>query len=137
MNAEERVLEWLKARWHGTTLKIHAKTVSREIIPDGIGCLSVEKYLRNLRKRWRDTGAGIDYPDPRANDHFYLITVYPGPAQGQCAKAESKEAPGCHQEGGSASNSRDSAESGHGCQSGTVIGGFLPGFGMTEAAEGR
>ena len=51
MNAEERVLEWLKARWHGTTLKIHAKTVSREIIPDGIGCQFNESIgRRNSQK---------------------------------------------------------------------------------------
>jgi len=49
---------------------LHTKEVERNIIPDGLGCLSVSRYLRAMRQLGL-----IEYEDPRKNNHFYIIRI--------------------------------------------------------------
>jgi len=51
---------------------IHTKEVERGIIQDGLGCLSVSRYLRAMRQYGL-----IEYEDPRKHNHFYIIKVMP------------------------------------------------------------
>jgi hypothetical protein len=51
---------------------IHTKDVERCIIPEGLGCLSVSRYLRAMRQQGL-----IEYEDPRKHNHFYIITLMP------------------------------------------------------------
>jgi len=71
MNAgEQMTLELLKQRAVNGFVKLHSKEVERDLIPKGKYCLSVSKYCRNLRAMGE-----IEFPDPRANEHFYLIRI--------------------------------------------------------------
>jgi hypothetical protein len=68
---EKSIVKFLiQHRSKNNMLMIHTKGVERDIIPNGDGCLSVSRYLRNMR----EIGM-IDYEDPRKNNHYYIIKL--------------------------------------------------------------
>ncbi len=67
---EQKVLERLKERSSNGILRIHTKEVERHLIHDGIYSLSVSRYMRSLRIK-----GVINYPDPRSNNHIYIIAI--------------------------------------------------------------
>jgi len=72
-DVQMRIAMWLiKHADYNDTVRVHTKTVEREIIPDGKGCLSVSRYLRAMRQQGL-----IDYEDPRKTGHIYIIDLKP------------------------------------------------------------
>ena len=69
---EKVVMRWLIDHSFCNRVSVHTKDVERTVIPTGQYCLSVSKYLRNLRSY-----GYIKYPDPRLkiNAHNYIITI--------------------------------------------------------------
>ena len=69
---QTKIAKYLIERANNDIIKLHTKEVEREIIPDGLGCLSVSRYIRAMRK----VGL-IYYEDPRKMGHFYIIRILP------------------------------------------------------------
>ena len=71
-DGEKTVLELLKQLAFNNEGKVilHTTEVERKLIPSGEYSLSVSRYIRNLRAKGK-----LDYPDPRANNHIYRITI--------------------------------------------------------------
>jgi len=66
-----KILMRLEQMSHGSgQVKLHCKEVARELIPDGLGSISCDRYLRWLREE-----GFITYPDPRSNNHYYNIEL--------------------------------------------------------------
>jgi hypothetical protein len=69
---QKQIAKYLLENAKDDIIKLHTKQVERGIIPDGLGCLSVSRYIRAMRQ------AGlIDYEDPRKMGHFYIIRILP------------------------------------------------------------
>jgi len=67
------IAKWLISNSNvNKTVVAHTRTIEREIIPDGIGCTSVSRYLRAMRQQ-----GFIEYKDPRKNYHIYVIHIKP------------------------------------------------------------
>jgi hypothetical protein len=67
---QKQIAKYLLENAKNDIVKLHTKQVERNIIPDGLGCLSVSRYIRAMRQ------AGlIDYEDPRKTGHFYIIRI--------------------------------------------------------------
>jgi hypothetical protein len=71
-SVQKQIAKYLLDRAKNDIIKLHTKQVEREIIPDGLGCLSVSRYIRAMRQ----IGL-IDYEDPRKTGHFYIIKIKP------------------------------------------------------------
>jgi len=69
---QKRIARYLIKKAKNDILKLHTKQVEREIIPDGLGCLSVSRYIRAMRQQKL-----IEYEDPRKTGHFYIIKIKP------------------------------------------------------------
>ena len=67
---ERTVMQWLISHSLEGRVSLHSKDVERKIIPDGQYCLSVSKYIRNLRSY-----GYIEYLDPRSHEHIYHIQI--------------------------------------------------------------
>ena len=67
---EKTVFKWLTEHSFNNQLSLHTKEVERSVIESGKYCLSTSRYLRSLRLQ-----GYIEYPDPRANEHIYKITI--------------------------------------------------------------
>jgi hypothetical protein len=69
---QKQIVKYLLENAKNDIVKLHTKQVERNIIPDGLGCLSVSRYIRAMRK----VGL-IYYEDPRKMGHFYIIRILP------------------------------------------------------------
>jgi hypothetical protein len=66
------IVNYLLARATNNVVTLHTKEVEKEIIPEGLGSLSVSRYLRAMRQQGL-----IMYGDPRRHNHFYIIVIEP------------------------------------------------------------
>jgi hypothetical protein len=69
---QKQIAKYLLDKAKNNIVKLHTKQVEREIIPDGLGCLSVSRYIRAMRQQGL-----IEYEDPRKMGHFYIIKIKP------------------------------------------------------------
>lgn len=69
---QKMIADALLDRAIGGEVIIHTKAVERNIILDGLGCLSVSRYLRAMRQYGL-----VDYDNPRRHNHFYVIKILP------------------------------------------------------------
>jgi hypothetical protein len=69
---QKRIAKYLIKKSKNDIVKLHTKEVERKIIPDGLGCLSVSRYIRAMRQMGL-----IEYEDPRKMGHFYIIRILP------------------------------------------------------------
>ena len=67
---QKQIVKYLLENAKNDIVKLHTKQVERDIIPDGLGCLSVSRYIRAMRQQ-----GFIDYEDPRKTEHFYIIKI--------------------------------------------------------------
>lgn len=62
--------ELIKRKNENNIVLIHTKEVHRDIIKNGLGSCSVDRYLRYMRKL-----GIIEYDNPKRNNHFYKIKI--------------------------------------------------------------
>ena len=67
---EKTVMKWLLEHSFDNYVAVHTKDVERKIVSDGLYCLSVSKFIRNLRSM-----GYIDYPDPRKKEHAHIYKI--------------------------------------------------------------
>lgn len=67
---KQKVVKELCRHKIGNKINVSSFYLERHLIPSGEGSLSVTRYIRQLRNE-----KALRYPDPRANNHKYLITV--------------------------------------------------------------
>jgi len=66
------IANYLLARATNGVVTIHSVEVEKKIIPEGLGSLSVSRYIRAMREQNL-----IDYDNPKRHNHFYIITLMP------------------------------------------------------------
>jgi hypothetical protein len=66
------IVNYLLARATNNVVTLHTKEVEREVITDGLGSLSVSRYIRAMKQNGL-----IEYDDPRKHNHFYIIKIMP------------------------------------------------------------
>ena len=70
IKVKDKLIIILKSKAKNGIVILHSKLVHRELIPDGLGSCSVDRYLRKLRQ-----DGIIEYDDPRRNNYFYVIKI--------------------------------------------------------------
>ncbi len=70
LHAKKKIYLKLKKLAKDGMVTLHTRQIHRELIPNGSGSCSADRYIRQLRAEGL-----IDYPDPRLYNNFYLITI--------------------------------------------------------------